>query len=261
VLQLDHLPAFICPTLCPMPAQDPALLERAHQVAPLLRAISAGSGLPLNLMRLQLVARIPASNAATLKRNWNRWLEGAASGNPLPTVAALVDIARAARDLGWLEGPLSADARSLAKWLEGRELIRRREMRETAAKELNAFVDELLREVDFRQYDVEQALESLFATFAAGVAHHIQRSSLPGEHGLSEAVRNGAEKAIAVTAATLAELADEIEENEFAPVADMDSAVGSAIPGKELADLLEQQRASEPPSGRARWPLTRHTRK
>lgn len=212
-----------------------------------LRAVAAGSGLAPNQMRSRLLARMPSASPASLKRNWNRWLHGAKAGNPLPTVGNLIAIARAAKDLGWLKQPMSADARGLAQWLLSQERMQRAQMQKVAAQVLNRFIDDLLGEVDFRLYDVEEALESLFATFAAGVARHVLRSSSPGDQGLSESVRRGAEKALEATSATLVELADTIEENEFAPVAHFSTDEAFTFP-IDAGSLMEQQRAMERPS-------------
>lgn len=192
-------------------------------------------------MRAELVQRLPEINPATLKRNWNRWLAGPDNGGVLPTLRVLLQIVGVARNMGWLDGRLPAEARSLERWLSGREIAKHREARHTAARALNAFVDELLREVDFRECDVAAALEELFSTFSAGVAYHIERCSAPGGPGLSEGVREGAVKALQVVEATLAELADDLEENdEFAPVADDGDDLGpdevATAPGDDGTD-------------------------
>ena len=214
-------------------------------MAPLLRAIAAESGLPPTRMRSRLLARLPTSTPASLKRNWNRWLSCARLGKSIPTVNNLVVIARAARDLGWLEGAMSADARELADWLLGQERLQRSKAQTDASQMLTTFLDDLLCQVDFREYNVEDALESFFSTFASGVTRHVLRSSAPGGHGLSEAVRNGTERALAVTAAALVELVDALEEDEFAPVAPTD-VEEMFSPPTDAAELIEQQEATEP---------------
>ena len=172
-------------------------------------------------------------------------MHGAKAGNPIPTVGNLVAIARAARDLGWLKGPMSADARSLAQWLLSQERKQRAEMQNAASQALDAFIDDLMVEVDFRLYDVEEALESLFDTFATGVAKHVRRASTSGGEGLSEAVRKGSEAAIAAVSARLVELADQVEANEFAPVAPACSSDTFLRP-HDADELIRQQEATEP---------------
>lgn len=228
-----------------MPTPDPGLSARAGGVRPLLSAIATGSGLAPDRMRAELVQRLPEINPATLKRNWNRWLAGPDNGGALPTLRVLMQIVGAARNMGWLDGRLPGEARSLERWLAGREIAERREARHTAARALNAFVDELLRDVDFQEYDVAAALEELFATFCAGVAHHIERCSTPGGAGLAEGVRDGTVKALQVVEATLSELADDLEENdEFAPVADD----GDAVKAEDVAVEPSDDRTDEEPN-------------
>ena len=236
-----------------MPTPSLDLMERSNQVAPLLLAIGVGSGLSPKLMRSRLLARMPTATPQSLKRNWNRWLSCAKTGKSIPTLSKLVAVARAAKDLGWLDGAMSADARGLAAWLLGQERLQRAEAQAAASQLLTAFLNKLLGEVDFLEYDVEEALESFFSTFASGVARHVLRASTPGTQGLSEGVRNGTEKALSAVSALLVELADAVEQNEFAPVAPAE-AEEVFEPPSDAAELIARQEAAEPT--RARLKLT-----
>lgn len=195
-------------------------------------------------MRSRLVARMRSASPHSLKRNWNRWLHCGETRSPHPTVANLVAIARSARDLGWLEKPMDEEARSLAEWLLVQERKQSAEKQVAAAQVLNTFLDDFLGEVDFRLYDVEASLEVLFSTFATGVARHVKRASAPGGQGLSEAVRNGAERALTAASEALVELADAVEADEFAPVAALESADFFHAP--DDAELLEGIEGVEP---------------
>jgi hypothetical protein len=237
-----------------MPAQNLALFKRSHQLAPLLDAISKGSGLPPHLMRIDLASRIQV-NPDSLKRSWNRWLREADAGTHVPTVPKLLAIVRAAQDLGWLREPLRGDVRALLEWLHRQGRKQQAQLRDAAAQDVTAFVDNMLRDIDFRQYDVEATLESLFTAFATSVAHHIQKSSIAGDSAMLHDVKRGAEKALIAVADALAELSEQVEENEFVPVDEPDDGVGFEPPTTHPAELHGE--ADGESTARAGWRAVR----
>jgi hypothetical protein len=220
-----------------MPRQNYELSMRAHQVGPLLNAIANGSGLAPAEMRSRLLARMPELTEQSLKRSWNRWMLAGEPGGALPTIEALVRLARVARAMGWLNRPIPADARALAEWLHREDAKRLAKARTAMSFELTVALDRALEGLNVYEEDLAVAFDGLFRTFASAVADHVRAGIAPGGHGLSDATQEGIAAALAATSEVLTTLADDVAEAEFAPVP-VEAKERTGIPSPEEAAVL-----------------------